>query len=242
MFFEFPTKDEWRKLEQSYPSKSLEVTEDHFRYTAFPEGSIERFSAVPEILTWTVHLQNRLIQTRWSYVLLMYYFGKGIPDDEWFISPGKKGESIQYYPHFEKKDYLIKAQFDYYADAFYHKLFSAWDTLGHLLNVVYELEIERASFDKAVKKLKPLKPALHAKLTAIIDSTDFQTMREFRHSVTHNHLPGHISSSVRRVSANLVTFGGGSYTPSAQIKDNVIKSLDLFAQALEAIKEQTAVD
>ena len=119
----------------------------------------------------------------------MFYFGKGIPDDEWFISPGKKGESIQYYPHFEKKDFLIKAQFDYYADAFYHKLFSAWDTLGHLLNVVYELEIERASFDNAVKKLKTVKPALHAKLTAIMDSADFQTMRQFRHSVTHNHLP-----------------------------------------------------
>lgn len=103
MFFEFPTKDEWSTLEDSYPWKSLEIAEDHFRYTAYPEGSIERFSAVPEIMTWTVHLQNRLIQTRWSCVLLMFYFGKGIPDDEWFISPGKKGESIQYYPHFEKK-------------------------------------------------------------------------------------------------------------------------------------------
>lgn len=108
--------------------------------------------------------------------------------------------------------------------------------------MVYELEIERASFDNAVKKLKTVKPALHAKLTAIMDSADFQTMRQFRHSVTHNHLPGHIGSWVRRVSANEVTFGGGSYTPSVQIKDNVIKSLDLFAQTLEAIKEQTAVD
>jgi hypothetical protein len=242
VFFEFPTKDEWRELEESYPFEKLHVSEDYFKYTAYPEGSLERFSAVPQILTWTVHLQNRLIQTRWSYVLLMFHFNKGIPDDEWFISPGKKGESIEYYPHFEEEDHLVKAQFDYYADSFYYKLFSAWDTLGHLLNVVYELEIERASFYKAVRELKTIKPDLYAKLERIIESPDFRKMREFRHSITHNHLLGHIGSTVRRVSKNHVTFGGGSYTPSAQIKDNVIKSLDLFAETLEAIKEQSALD
>ena len=242
MFFEFPTKEEWRKLEESYPFEKLEVSEDQFQYTAYPQGSIERFSALPEILTWTVHLQNRLIQTRWSYVLLMFHFNKGIPDDEWFISPGKKGQSIEYYPYFEKKDHLVKAQFDYYADIFYYKLFSAWDTLGHLLNVTYELGIERASFYKAVEKLKTVKPALYTKLKDIMDSPDFEKMREFRHNITHNHLPGHIGSSVRRVSKNHVTFGGGSYTPSAQIKDNVIISLDLFSQTLEAIKVQGAID
>src|SRR5437588_12145081 len=102
MFFEFPTKEEWRELEGSYPFEKLEVSEDHFEYTAYPQDSIERFSAVPEIITWTVHLQNRLIQTRWSYVLLMFHFSKGIPDDEWFISPSKEGQSIEYYTHFEK--------------------------------------------------------------------------------------------------------------------------------------------
>jgi len=242
VFFEFPTKEEWRELEESYPFEKVEVSEEHFQYTAYPQGSIERFSAIPEILTWTVHLQNRLIQTRWSYVLLMFHFNKGIPDDEWFVSPGKRGQSIEYYPHFEKKDHLVKAQFDYYADIFYYKLFSAWDTLGHLLNVTYELEIERASFDKAVKKLKTVKPALHGKLKQIMDSPNFWKMSKFRHDATHNHLPGHIGSSVRRVSKNHVTSGGGSYTPSAQIKDNVIKSLNLFAETLGAIKEQSAID
>ena len=136
----------------------------------------------------------------------------------------------------------MKAQFDYYADIFYYKLFSAWDTLGHLLNVTYELEVDRASFDKAVRKLEKVKPTLHSKLKSITDSADFKKMRDLRHNITHNLLPGHIGSFVRRVSKNMVTFGGGSYTPSAQIKENALKSLDLFAEALEAIKEQTAID
>ena len=105
----------------------------------------------------------------------MFHFTKGVPDDEWFISPGKNGESIQYYPHFEEKDHFTKAQFDYYADIFYYKLFSAWDTVGHVLNVLYELEIDKATFNEAVKKLKAVKPDLHAKLKPIVDSEKFGT-------------------------------------------------------------------
>ena len=71
MFFEFPTAHEWRAIEESYPFEKLHVSEDDFQYTAYPEGSLESFSAFPQILTWVVHLQNRLIQTRWSYVLLI---------------------------------------------------------------------------------------------------------------------------------------------------------------------------
>ena len=242
MFFEFPTKEDWRELENSYPFEKLEVDEGTFRYASDPNDDIGRFFGSQEIFTWIVHLQNRLIQVRWSYVLLHFYFNKGIPDDEWFISPGKAGQSIQYYPHFTEKDHLVKAQFDYYVDAFYHKMFSAWDTLGHLINGMYGLEIERASFDKARKKLKTVKPALYADLKIIADSSDFKKMRELRDNVTHNHLPGDIGSSVRRVSKTHITFGGGDYTPSAIIKENVSKSLDLFAEALNAIKKQNILD
>jgi hypothetical protein len=241
MFFEFPTADEWRNLQDTYPFDRLELSEDHFRYTANPQGSIKSFYAGSEIQTWTLHLQNRLIQTRWSYIFLMFHFTKGIPDDEWFISPGKNGESIQYYPHFEQKDHFTKAQFDYYADIFYYKLFSAWDTLGHILNVLCELGIDKPTFNEAVRKLKPVKPALHTKLKSIIDSDDFVKMRDFRHNITHNHLPGHIASSVRKLSPSHFTFGVGRYTPSGLVQANVTKSLDLFADALAAIKGQTVI-
>jgi len=242
MFFEFPTADEWRNLQDTYPFDRLELSEDHFRYTANPQGSMESFYAGSEIQTWTLHLKNRLIQTRWSYIFLMFHFTNGIPDDEWFISPGKNGESIQYYPHFEQKDHLTKAQFDYYADIFYYKLFSAWDTLGHILNVLYELGIDKPTFNEAVRKLEPVKPVLHTKLKSIIDSDDFVRMRDFRHNITHNHLPGNIGSSVRKVSPSHFTFGGGSYTPSGLVQANVTKSLDLFADTLAAIKGQTVID
>jgi Cthe_2314-like HEPN len=242
VFFKFPTEQEWRDLEQSYPFRTLQVGDNDFQYAADTQNSMLKFSAESEILTWRVHLINRLIQARWSYVFLMFHFNKGIPDDEWFISPGKKGESVEYYPHFEMKDHEVKAQFDYYADVFYYKLFSAWDTLGHLLNMMYELGIPKATFSKAVRKLQPVRPGLYQKLKSIIDSQDFKNMQDFRHGITHNHLPGHIGSSVRRVSENHITFGGGDYTPSAQIQKSVVKSLGLFAETLKAIREQSVLD
>jgi hypothetical protein len=84
-------------------------------------------------------------------------------------------------------------------------------------------------------------------------------MRELRNNVTHNHLPGNIGSSVRRVSKDEVaygfgtyttsdeitdgvTFGVGDYTPSGQIKEIVTSSLDILVKALEAIREQIAID
>jgi len=172
----------------------------------------------------------------------MFHFEKGIPDDEWFISPGRTGASVEYFPHFETKHHFTKAQFDYYADNFYYKLFSAWDSLGHLLNIMYELGIERASFDKAVKALAPIRPTLHTNLKAIIDSDEFSTMSKIRHNVTHNFLPGHVGSPIRRVSPNEWTFGVGSYTPSAMVKDNVIASLGLFAKTLDVIRAQSLLE
>src|SRR5689334_16106745 len=127
MLLEFPTEDEWRFLSLAYPYKTLEVTEDLFPYSAHPRGSIERFTAAHQIIFWVVHLQNRIAQTTWSHRLMMYYFNKGIPDEEWCISPGSEGQSIEYYPHFSDRDDDVKMMFDYYSDIFYYKLFSVWD-------------------------------------------------------------------------------------------------------------------
>jgi len=235
MLLEFPDATEWRVLSGSYPYEDLEVNEALFPYTAHPTGSIEKFSAVPEIFVWTIHLQNRLAQTRWSHMMSMYYFNKGIPGEEWWISPGRKGQSVEYFPHFTRRDHDIKGLFHYYADVFYYKLFSAWDNLGHLLNIQYNLGLDRATFHKSVDSLKAVNPAVHSKLRAIRDSADFKTMKQFRHSITHNEPIGEVGSPIGRRSKNEVTFGTGAYITSAQIKDNAIKSLDLFVVAIRAL-------
>ena len=242
MFIGFPTEEEWRELAKMHSFDKLNVPDYIFKYAGDPSDDIGRMYAAGETFSWLIHLHNRLAQSHWSYLMSMFYFNKGIPDEEWYISPGRKGQSVEYYPHFEDKDHHIKSLFDYFAEAFYYKLFSSWDTLGHLLNVVYELGIDRPSFDRSFRKLKICKLTLYDKLKQIIDDPEFKTMREMRHNITHNHLPGHIGSSVRRVSKNHMTFGVGSYIPSAKIKENMDKSLDLFAATVAAIKAQYVID
>jgi hypothetical protein len=239
MLLDFPNEDDWRALFTSYPYERLEISEDLFK-SNHPLGSIEHFAASSEIFAWTVHLQNRLAQTRWSHMMFMYYFNKGIPDDEWFISPGRKGQSVEFYPHFQESDHRVKGLFDYYVDVFYYKLFSAWDNLGHLLNVTYDLKIDRPNFYKAFNALQGANNFLYQRLKQTRDSDKFKTMTEFRHAATHNELLGHIGVPVGRPSPNHLTFGTGRYVTSKRIKENAIDSLDLFASAIAALTENQA--
>ena len=236
MLLEFPTQSEWRNLLLAYPYKQLEISEEDFRYAGHPAGNIEYFTANHQIFIWAVHLQNRIAQTVWSHALVNYFFNKGIPDDEWFLSPGRQGQSIEYFPHFSERDHEVKMMFDYYADIFYYKLFSCWDNVGHLLNLQYDLEIKRTTFHSALEKLQTVNNSLWLRLQPIRDSSDFQIMKELRHNVTHNELPGHIGSGIGK-QADGFTFGGGDYTQSKVITANSVASLDLFKIAMDEIRK-----
>ena len=189
MLLEFPTEEEWRTLSLAYPYKKLEVSEELFTFSVHSKGSFERSTAMLQIIFWVVHLQNRIAQTTWSHRLLMYFFNKGIPDNEWAISPGTRGQSVEYYPHFDDRADDIKMMFDYYADIFYYKLFSAWDNLGHLLNIQHHIEMKRPTFSAAVKHLEKVEHPLGLTLQAISNSADFVTMRRLRNDITHMNFP-----------------------------------------------------
>lgn len=70
---------------------------------------------------------NKVESIKISYALARHYFDKGIPDDEWFVSPGINGSSVQYMPHFNDEHYLIR-----YWYCFLWKTFTArynlWET------------------------------------------------------------------------------------------------------------------
>lgn len=245
MIFDVPTKKEGKIFLDAYPFDESIISLDNFSYTIHPEGSIETLYAGNQIQTWQVHLANRMYQTRWSWVMLNHLFSKGIPDEEWYISPGKNGSSIEYFPHFDENHHLIKAQFDYFSDIFYYKLFSALDTLGHILNEMYGLDVRKVDFHKAVEALKDVRPTLYSNLNNLKESEEFKKMKEFRHSSTHNELVGNISSGMAKFSGagvSGITFGVGDYIPSSQVKDNADKSLTLLTQAIEFIREQIQND
>lgn len=108
-----------------------------------------------ELQIYLHEVRQRLGGVARSYILMMYYYGKGIPDKRPYVSPSKDGHSVQYYPDFtERQHFHIKGWFDFYSDTFYYKLFSAWALIGHMINVAYGLGIKKADFSKAVEALK----------------------------------------------------------------------------------------
>lgn len=234
-----PTKEEWNEIATTFPVGKLQVNVNDFQSSVSQSIAPRHIFKEIETMHWARHLQHRIADVWTSYIMVMFYYNMGIPDDEWSVA-GERG-GIKYFPHFEARHYDIKAQFDYYTDIFYYKMFSVLDTIGHLLFVMYELELkgkERPSFASAVNKLKDIRPNLHNGLSSIMKQPDFTIARRFRNDITHNFQPNTLGSSVRLVNKNMITFGGADYVPSSAFKENVFQSLHLIVKILEIIKQQ----
>ena len=104
-----------------------------------PTPSFDRFKRSLDLGEFVMQLHYRTVDAGRSFAYMQYFYRLGIPDDQWYISPGKKGQSIEYLPHFKPIHHRIKDWFDYYADFFFYKIFSGFDMIGQILNAYYDL-------------------------------------------------------------------------------------------------------
>src|SRR5690606_18865558 len=123
-YLEYPSKEQWIEIESK-----TRISELFLEVSKTSDGDIFTFISNQEFNSWLRLFNNRLGQSRMSYIFLMHYLKKGISDEEWYISLGKEGQSIQYFPHFKEEIFYYKMMFDYYMDNFCYKFFSAWDTM-----------------------------------------------------------------------------------------------------------------
>ncbi|MGD0879869.1 MAG: Cthe_2314 family HEPN domain-containing protein [Anaerolineales bacterium] len=157
-----------------------------------------------------------------------------IPDKRWFISPGRKGESIEYYPDFQKVHYSIKNWFDFFTDTFYHKLFSAWDLVGHFLNVKYDLSLKEVYFSTAIDGLSEKNSNLYSSLLEVKDSSAYKKAKNIRNNIIHNSPPNIPGTAVYRSNHSgifgrrFATIGLKEYIPSGEIFINIREVLELF--------------
>jgi len=233
---DFPSQDEWQRFYNATPFETLSQRIITLANQSSSESGLSGFKKAVDTKEFLLQLQYRLADIAKSYVLLMHFFEKGIPDDEWHISPGKSEASVEYFPHFEPIHFLIKDWFDYYADTFYYQLFSAWDMVGHILNVRYSLGIKQQDvyFHRAMHKLNDKDKALYMRLDEIRNHPVFREAKKLRNEIAHNHLP-----SSTGISVTLNEKGGGigirEYTISAAITKNVREVVDLLERAVVLI-------
>lgn len=193
-------------------------------------------------------LMNKISGMYRSFVFLIYYFEKEIPDDEYLVSPGNDGESISYYPDFTENNFIDKSSFDFYTDFFYFKLFSSFDSLCHIINLLYQITTNKKEIgfnNKFFDKLKMKNKSLAELLFNILDNDDFKRAKEIRNNITHNFSPNQISTTIEeKIEDNKIigVITHNKYFTSKDIKENVYKSLGILYQALELFFEKSLIN
>ena len=234
--YDYPCKEDYKSIRTLYDFEKLMIEYDELNIKYREISNFSKLASRLDIDTWIIHFNNRIIHVRRSFEYLMFYYNKGIPDSEWRASPGNKGQTIEYFPNFTKDDFINKAHFDFFSDFFFYKIFSAFDTLGQILNELFDLEIKICDFNKSIQKLKSIDKVLYSSLNNIYENEDFKTAKKIRNNIAHNYLPNNIDSGINRVSKNEFQSGTRSYVTSKEIKDSIFIILELLHETIPIIK------
>lgn len=133
-----------------------------------------------------------------TYALCSHYFDKGIPDDPWYISPGKDGHSIQYMPLFEDVHWMRRYWFNYFSDTYYLKISSVWDSLIEVMNHYYGLDY-KSDFDlkfKVGKWLNDNVPDVYAVIKSVLNDQRHTDAQKYRNLAAHGTSPGTVTNTV----------------------------------------------
>jgi hypothetical protein len=242
-YAKYPSKEDWLKIcsekVETLNKLGLENSKKRFNILNFDEG----YYGI-NLKYWLQEFNNRAFDLITNYTLLKSYYDAGIPDDEWYKSPGEDGQSVQYFPHFEEKHFGNLYWFGFYLDSYYTRFEGLIDAVYHLINIKYKLDIEPAlGFRKKVlKEIETGDKDLFDYLVALPDNAVFQKVNEFRNNIVHNYRPNQIDSGYTRVNnpdgSQTITMSVGNYTTSTEFLNNIHNSLDLLAEITDTIRSK----
>lgn len=235
ILFSHPTSQDWARIETKFDWNQLDLAYSDFQLTE--DNSLENISGKINLPAWIVHFKNFInFDIKKSYVFMIFYYEQGIPDDKWW---SQDADGIKYFTNFEPKHHLIKANFDYYADFFYYKVFSVLDILGQIMNIAFNLKmpIEKVTFYRACTQIKTVNVSIYDSLNLIINENEYRKARKIRDALTHKYSPFEIGPPVSKISANSISLGIGQYTTSTEIKENAACIVELLAKTIQAIKK-----
>lgn len=133
-----------------------------------------------------------------TYTLAMHYYHKGIPDDPWFISPGKNGESVQYMPNFEPEHWGRRYWFNYYVDTYYLKIMSLWDSILEILNHYYgyNFAVDLSLRNKLLATLKRDHNAVYNVFDQMRQDVLYTDAQKYRNAAAHGTSPSNVTNTV----------------------------------------------
>jgi hypothetical protein len=233
--YTFPTLKEWEEIYKTYPFKRLEVRVSDFDVTRIDgwDGIIQ-LAKEKELITWKLIQNIKWNDVSKSYVLMMFYYNMGIPDEPYYISPGRKGQSVEYFPNFEKEHFIRKDAFDYFADVFFYKVFSAIEGLWQLLNIIYDCNIKEnnVSLESLRRKLTKSNKQLASCLKNVSNDDRYQAGIELRQIIAHRLPTGMQGLGLQR-EAKTASFS--EYTSAKDVIHTAKELLDFCSEASEKI-------
>lgn len=186
--FDHPTKEEFIEICRSFPFERFDV--DASRFCEVGEvGEVGELIKSLELSPWLATLVTSWGHVMRSWVMMIFFFNKGIPDEKYVMSPGPKGESVRYFPDFKREDFDVLNDFTFYADIFVVKIFSVLDVMWQTLNVYFDcgLETSEVSDVKLLKAFKRQDKCIKRilKRIQICDSVSRKAMEQFTRSNKH---------------------------------------------------------
>lgn len=193
--FESLSQEEWDKylgsplFESMFIDSGIFTTEEDFiSQMVFNQG----------LRNYIRQHNNKVGTLNVSYALCRHYFDKGIPDNPWYISPGKEGQSVQYMPEFKHEDWMTRYWFSYFSETVYFKLFSIWDSVVGFINEYYQMgHAEDLRFrPNVMKSLKSKRNDIAQFMAGILEEQIYKDANMYRTKIIHGATPIDVSSGI----------------------------------------------
>lgn len=236
----FPTEEDMRSLYSCFPFESYKIQDSDFaiKQTNGIEG-IRQFATHQELIAWKRVLHNKFNDVARAYVMMMFFYNQGIPDEPYYISPGKKGQSVEYFPNFKKEHFVIKDSFDFYTDVYFFKFFSAIeDGILQILNVYFSVGLDACEVSWRVfcSRFVNIDSNILNFLKKIYKDNRYKKGKDFRNSITHRLPTGSQDTGIRR-EENAVVFRVHEYVKARETVEVAKELLDFGMEAFERIKK-----
>lgn len=252
--FEVPTQDEWDKYLGTDIFDDLRLSEGTLGETS----NILQSIAHPRLHEIIQEHNNKVGSLNVTYAFCRHYYDEGIPDDPWFISPGRKGQSIEYFPRFNEEHWMRKYWFNYFSDTYYLKISAVWDSVIEIINEYYGYAfVQDLRFRNNVfKKLKTDNPALLDVFNKIQSNQLYMDAQKYRTAAAHGTSAGEVTNTVstkhdvmtqvpevkdgklsyKTVKAKkIVAVGVGEYTDTGTIMTNMEEYVKISGTKLKEI-------
>jgi len=234
----FPTHEDMKKYYANFPFSGFEMQDSDFAIKKLDgiEG-LKKHAILLELRAWKMALKNKWNDVAKAFALMMFYYNKGIPDEPYYISPGREGLSVEYFPHFNNEHLAIKDGFDFYADIYYFKVISVFDGIWQILNVYFNLglTVDKVKFFSVCSELKKINKQTGTSLEKIFKDNRYEKGKDLRNSIEHRLPVGAQGAGIRRKEKSTI-FSISEYTSSRQTVEIAKDLLNFSVEAFKQIK------